>query len=169
MLFPISQGILVVQAGSSQQGEAVRLLEALLTGLELRSRAILMPDARKPVESASYQSTLAQLEAEEADYRARYDACTDEAKRREIQSAWEAYRDSYASSLAMRYELTPASIENLANVQPRMVCPDYSKFYQQKSESIFTLYLRYLRQEIAADQFLQEVERALEMSRLEAL
>ena len=169
MLFPISQGILVVQAGSSQQGEAVRLLEALLTGLELRSRAILMPDARKPVEYANYQSTLAQLEAEEADYRARYDACTDEAERREMQSSWEAYRDSYASSLAMRYELTPASIENLANAQPRMVCPDYSKFYQQKSESIFTLYLRYLRQEIAADQFLQEVERALEMSRLEAL
>ena len=41
------------------------------------------------------------------------------------------------------------------------------KFKMQKSESIRTLYQRYLRQEISMDQFLQEVERALEMSRLE--
>ena len=49
-----------------------------------------------------------------------------------------------------------------------MVCTDYNEFfYMQKSESIRTLYQRYLRQEISMDQFLQEVERALEMSRLE--
>ena len=104
---------------------------------------------------------------EEADYQARYDACTDEAQRREIQSAWEDYRESFIPSLNMRYEITTASLDNVNRAQAGMVCTDYNQFYMQKSESIRTLYQRYLRQEISMDQFLQEVERALEMSRLE--
>ena len=68
----------------------------------------------------------------------------------------------------MRYEITTASLDNVSRAQAGMVCTDYNEFfYMQKSESIRTLYQRYLRQEISMDQFLQEVERALEMSRLE--
>lgn len=50
-----------------------------------------------------------------------------------------------------------------------MVGAEYSSFYRQKSESIYTLYLRYVHGEIAAEQLMQEIERALEMSRLEEL
>lgn len=169
MLYPVHQGILLVNAGSSQQAEAIRLLEALLMGLESRSRALLMPEARVPVEYASYHHTLEELAVQEADYQARYDACTDEAQRREIQSAWERYRDSFAYALAMRYEITQASIDNLTQAQTGMVGAEYSSFYRQKSESIYTLYLRYVHGEIAAEQLMQEIERALEMSRLEEL
>lgn len=167
-LYPVHQGILMVNAGSAQQEEAVRLVEALLTGLEPHSRAVVLPDARVPVEYTSYHKTLEQLAVEEADYQARYDACADEAQRREIQSAWEDYRESFIPSLNMRYEITTASLDNVSRAQAGMVCTDYNEFfYMQKSESIRTLYQRYLRQEISMDQFLQEVERALEMSRLE--
>lgn len=73
-LYPVHQGILMVNAGSAQQEEAIRLVEALLTGLEPHSRAVVLPDARVPVEYAAYHNTLEQLAVEEADLQARYDA-----------------------------------------------------------------------------------------------
>ncbi len=167
MLYPINQGLLIVNAGSPQAEEAIRLVEALLTGLTSQSRAILMPDDRAPVEYAGYRSSQEEFAAGEASYQARYDACTDAAERREIQSAWERYRDSWASSLAMRYEITQESIQNLNRAQSGMVCAGYDLFYRQADETISMLYSRYLWQEITTEQFLGDVERILEMRRLE--
>ena len=167
MLYPINQGLLIVNAGSPQAEEAIRLVEALLTGLTPQSRAILMPDDRAPVEYAGYRSSQEEFAAGEASYQARYDACSDAAERREIQSAWEQYRDSWASSLAMRYEITQESIQNLNRAQSGMVCAGYDLFYRQADETISMLYSRYLWQEITTEQFLGDVERILEMRRLE--
>ena len=167
MLFPVHQGFLVINAGSEHIDDALRLFELILAHMNQRTKVLLFPDQRAPMEGPQYQNNLAEYREREKAAEQQIQSCTDPGEQKALQDRWAFDKQEWLFSLENRYEITPESIAVLESMDSRMVPSLGYHFFRQQNSSINHFYQQYLQRTLSANQLIDSIERILQMQRLE--
>lgn len=158
---PIGLEVMAINPNSKHVDEVIELAKYLYRNLNPVEELKLYPDENEPIMSELYDSTLKEYEQRMQSYQARLSACADEAERKAIQLEMDAYDQETQTFLSeYKYSASPESIQQYREEVEGALVPYYATtLSSEEYNAVNEKRERFLKGEISADQYIDELER----------
>ena len=158
MITQLNLYVLLVNPYSPNREIAVNFLEEMLAGISHSNKLALNPGFNEAALSYLYKLNQAAGTQTLETLQARYDVAEEADKKDilleiEMQQNWMNHEEG-------KYDTSPAQIEAYRRMA-ETIRPSESSYLFINSDSLRSLYIRYLQQQMSAEQYLQETEKVL--------